>query len=780
MSASTTKAVRTLGSQVIALRTALNTGKEQEQDRVVQAIERSMLDEVAFETIYDERLLAELFRLLETYYGADMSTQLVPLKNHLDTVRAVHDKLYAILDHEVGIDDLLYLQLSEWPHLDQSIECEYTIAIKRQLDGIRRQKTRLPERLSTFFTTFLEYLGQQGNQDVVGRLQPLIDAALQSYDVYHEHQVYALFVVSEQGEVYGIKLQVSPNNDGRPQISPHDEIGPNMKKAANRALSCAAQICPKLNHYNYKWDIARDDVPYEGESIGLALAVGLLALVDPFDIDAYTAFTGHVDWSTRKVQSIKQLREKLQAAKHLGFRRIFIPRENADEADGIHDLVTIPVSSVDEALDWFRTRSFDLAKTPVEARIRELVLVLRTQGISLAERTDPEEFRTRLVFTDNMSSVPVDVFHGKRGINAQVGGKTSTLKTRVEQARNQVFGSISNSDNQDVGERKHAKYKPSDAELRCQVEEYLEKHPACIRETEENCIYRMRIVRGSQVVLVRQFSSGTLTVDGNIPLFEEIDSALRGLIGVSEDSPGMSDKTARLQAQIAAVEAIELGEAWIGTDESGKGDYFGPLISAAVFVDQKMAEQLSQLGVTDSKKLSDKRINELAPQIYRLCGERCQVITLPPETYNLRYEEFKQERKNLNTLLAWMHTRALENIIRQFKPQGEIVVVIDKFADEHYIQDKLLGESRQAKLRLVQLPKAEANMAVAAASIMARAHFLSRMKGLSEQYQVEFPKGSSDPRIVQVAREIVVTYGPDELGKVAKLHFKTTEQVLRG
>ena len=196
-----------------------------------------------------------------------------------------------------------------------------------------------------------------------------------------------------------------------------------------------------------------------------------------------------------------------------------------------------------------------------------------------------------------------------------------------------------------------------------------------------------------------------------------------------------------------------------------------------VLVDKQMAALLEGLGVKDSKNLTDHRNIELAAQISRVSGARSQVGIIPPLRYNSLYEQFQKEGKNLNTLLAWAHTRALENILEKF-PRERITVLVDKFAPEEYIQSKLLAESRQANLNIVQLPKAEANIAVAAASIMARAQFLQSLDELSKQYGTQLPKGSSDPRIIDIAKQIVSRYGKNELAKIAKLHFRTSAKVL--
>ena len=118
-----------------------------------------------------------------------------------------------------------------------------------------------------------------------------------------------------------------------------------------------------------------------------------------------------------------------------------------------------------------------------------------------------------------------------------------------------------------------------------------------------------------------------------------------------------------------------------------------------------------------------------------------------------------------------------------FRPRSPLTVLIDKFADEKYIQDRfkkerLLPQDQMVELRLVQLPKAEANVAVAAASVLARFYFLQQLSKLAARYGVDLPKGASDPRIVTLGKQIVAEHGQQELSKIAKVHFKTTGRIL--
>ncbi|WP_121515270.1 MULTISPECIES: ribonuclease HIII [unclassified Petrotoga] len=210
----------------------------------------------------------------------------------------------------------------------------------------------------------------------------------------------------------------------------------------------------------------------------------------------------------------------------------------------------------------------------------------------------------------------------------------------------------------------------------------------------------------------------------------------------------------------------------IGTDESGKGDFFGPLVSAGVYVDEQSAKKLIECGVKDSKKLSDAKNLELAQKVTKICKGRFAIIEISPEKYNNLYEQLKKEKKNLNTLLAWGHAKAIEEVLSKVDCK---VAIADQFADESFILSKL--QERGKNLRLIQMHRAEQNIAVAAASILARARFLEKLSKLSNEYKINLSKGVSQT-VIESGKKIVATYGEDILRKVAKLHFKTTNDVL--
>jgi len=207
---------------------------------------------------------------------------------------------------------------------------------------------------------------------------------------------------------------------------------------------------------------------------------------------------------------------------------------------------------------------------------------------------------------------------------------------------------------------------------------------------------------------------------------------------------------------------------YIGTDESGKGDFFGPLVIAGVLVTTKSLKRLEEIGVRDSKRISDNRVTALGTIIRKQFPN--SIVVIGPERYNELYEKIR----NLNRLLAWGHARAIENILEAHECHCALT---DQFGDEKFVKNALLEKGK--KIELVQRPKAEEDLAVAAASILARGEFVRRLKNLSESCGMDLPKGCSND-IVGVGKELTEKFGVEILRKTAKYHFKTAKQILAG
>ena len=203
----------------------------------------------------------------------------------------------------------------------------------------------------------------------------------------------------------------------------------------------------------------------------------------------------------------------------------------------------------------------------------------------------------------------------------------------------------------------------------------------------------------------------------------------------------------------------------MGMDEAGKGDFFGPLSVAALYADGDGIKKLLEWGVRDSKRFSDESILKLAGKIRPAFAYT--VIRLFPAKYNELYGKFK----NLNRLLAWAHTAALADLSQK---TGCKEALLDQFADKSVVEKQVA--QKKLDIHLVQRVRGEEDLVVAGASILARAAFLEGMKILSEEYGLELPKGASSA-VKVAARALISKLGPDVLPKVAKIHFKTAQEL---
>lgn len=208
-----------------------------------------------------------------------------------------------------------------------------------------------------------------------------------------------------------------------------------------------------------------------------------------------------------------------------------------------------------------------------------------------------------------------------------------------------------------------------------------------------------------------------------------------------------------------------------GMDESGKGDFFGPLVVACVFVaDEESARKLAEIGVRDSKLIkNDKIILRIASEIRKIVNGKFSIVAIGPEAYNSFYEKIQ----SLNRLLAWGHARALENLLE--KAPECTAALADKFGDESLIRNALLKAGRS--IRLDQRTKAESDIAVGAASILARAEFVRRMTELGEKHGVLLPKGAGE-QVDRVAAQLALAGGATLLRQVAKMHFRNSFKAL--
>ncbi len=208
---------------------------------------------------------------------------------------------------------------------------------------------------------------------------------------------------------------------------------------------------------------------------------------------------------------------------------------------------------------------------------------------------------------------------------------------------------------------------------------------------------------------------------------------------------------------------------WIGTDEAGKGDYFGPLVVAGVYVNAECRDDFLDMGITDGKKISNLRVRKLADLMWKHHEQHIVVVEKMPKEYNSFYETLKEHGQNLNTMLAKLHVKVIQTLANRM---GAKHALVDKFASNDVITPQLT----QRDIRIKQETNAERDIAVAAASVIARDAFLRGIESLSKKYELPLPRGAY--RVTDAGKEFIKLHGAEALRNVAKLHFSLTKVVL--
>lgn len=215
----------------------------------------------------------------------------------------------------------------------------------------------------------------------------------------------------------------------------------------------------------------------------------------------------------------------------------------------------------------------------------------------------------------------------------------------------------------------------------------------------------------------------------------------------------------------------EMFQPHLGIDESGKGDFFGPLVIAGAYVDPGIARHLLDIGVQDSKAITgDSRIRDIAEKIRQTPGIALSVVSLGP----LRYNEVYKSAGNLNKLLAWGHSRVIENLLEE-RPDCPRALS-DQFAHESVLQKALLPRGKQIQLQ--QRTKGESDVAVATASILARERFINWLDEGGARLGVTFPRGCSSKDVEKLGKKLVQQHGEAFLPKIGKMHFRNSYRIL--
>jgi ribonuclease HIII len=603
----------------------------------------------------------------------------------------------------------------------------------------------------------LDALGWETLDEPLSReLKAILDALEEST----RNSASILVVAPGQGEGFAIAVNVLQGE--KQGITALDVTDLAMDKQGRTVLSRFEAEHPAIK-WSLEWPLR-----YAGESLGLGLHVAALVSFDGLRPDPLLAATGTVA-EDGTVKPVDEIEAKLIAARDAGFRRVLLPRGNepdAQAADVGEDLQLLFVERVEEIVARLSEVSVK-NELSFEGRVRQARAALPRFGLSLAMEKTTQNSR-QLAVTDASGRAILDVWSTGK---VTASGPAGATKDRVQEFIAEMFVG------EPADEREPHSFMLQEGWRQDRLRDDLEREGAQRRDANGTGeLWRFAMRRKSSQAQLTLWSSGKGRLTGSAPAYDEILALVGGAQeGLANVQAAPKPKTRGPKGSSSPAELPKQGS-WIGTDESGKGDYFGPLVSAAVFADEDVAEQLRSIGVQDSKQLTDKRVRAMAHQVREVVGKgRYKVTPLNPPRYNQLYREFKAEGKNLNSLLAWGHTRSIEDLLGNgLRPRYAIV---DQFADARYIMQRLMTEARQSGLEVFQFPKAEADFAVAAASILAREAFLDWLTRTSAKLGITLPKGASQ-QVEEAAKQIAGTGGREALSQVAKLHFKTTEKVL--
>ena len=740
--------------------------KSAEGVELYQQICSLVFEDQLYVRIWSEPTLNQLQELFQTEKPDEklFEAELGEIRRRTTAMKGINDCFFGIVDQNTTLEDLCDF-LSKIQALPDGFS--HRLAASGRLQELRIQDTCTSEKVEWF----LEFLKDDLNADLMEKesIRGAL-ASLKSRDTVGK--VHAL-LVKGTGEAIAVSLHIKLQA-GTGLISCQVKGGEDFKDAVVRAYSAMREKGFLSGSEDVFYSLDLTDTHYHGSSLGLAAAVAMHDVKENLATDPYTAFTGEInlvgqEWTVRQVSGVIP---KIAAAKRAGCRRVFIPRANCTELENLpHD----KIYGIDSLIDLFLQLRPYRQLLPSHSLQGKKVTVLQQYCIDHGwDLPAPQPIQAAVQFT----IVPLEISPQKVQIYAS---GTHTPKTSPHKEYDELLSLLGSIDQPKIAIRNINKtFTVQNPTLQDQIRTEIEKLRPTETRSEQYCRYSFKFALGSESLTVKQYTKGALTLQGSAgPLYKSVlecivppykihnpkaDISVENLLGLSKSEPIREGETSKR-------ELFEVPLPHIGTDESGKGDYFGPMVIAGVLIDSRTETALRELGVRDSKTLTDRRCIELATKIRNLVRGKYHEVEILPERYNQLYEEFKAEGKNLNHLLAWGHARAIESLLQKDACSHAIA---DQFGDESYIQSKLMDKGK--KLRLIQIPKGERYVAVAAASILARDRFLARMEDLRETYRIELPKGASDT-VVRVGKQLLQTYGERVLEKAAKLHHKTTEKI---
>lgn len=282
--------------------------------------------------------------------------------------------------------------------------------------------------------------------------------------------------------------------------------------------------------------------------------------------------------------------------------------------------------------------------------------------------------------------------------------------------------------------------------------------------TEEKKIaYGLQFKINSNIIRIYSSKKKGITLDTSQSKNEQLNITLNNIYenfkGNNVSSPNFSVKNSNDIYPI-------LSPPLTGSDEVGKGDFYAPIIVGSVYLDENQYNILKELGVKDSKSLTDAQITKLAQKIKQVTSNY-SILRIKQNKYNELYSKIG----NINAILAWAHSTNIKNV---YKKHPFKKLLVDKFGREEQIKSSL----KELNLKeIIFMPKAEKNIAVAAASILARDALIKSTENMNKYYNFKFPLGANKI-VIEKGKEFVKNFGEEELKNVCKMHFKTSKEIL--
>ncbi len=746
----------------------------EDSDELSNTIYRTILTNALHESIWDERVLSMLEHMIaQAPLNADHPHQddIAEIRKRTRLVRDANDLIYEIARPRVDMDRWLD-QLSSYFDFDDT--ATELMAADRSIQDIRVSQDRMSHRVGKVLEIVQAHDGVC-HRDNLHVLQNCL-RALQDRE---RGGVANSLLTNQSGAGVVLSLTIRLLN-GSTAARVHagakaDRVFTDAVERARLALVSSGFL---EEDQSIAFEMARPDTEYVGSSVAMAAYAAILSSAREHIIDPFTAFTGNISING-DIRPVNGIAAKIQAAVTAGMKRLVIPEGNVDDV-------------AENAGDYLEITAVRHAKQIAEAL---------TAAPVIPSQDTLQHRKTRLV----------EAVARQRGWSTSVSAVQDGLQMKVSPPRGPALTlnfyetgthSPRQSDSmyRDLLDRLNAMdSRKSEAialqhvlqiphvNLQLAIKSRLESLDSGVISEEQYCLYVFRFSEGGENLVVKQFRKGKLLIQGKVgrrcrQIIEAIVTTFRvhnpgsslGMQDLLSSDQGEKRSQIESRQQHDSSSCEKNSQPYVGTDESGKGDYFGPLVVAAFWLDSEGEEWLATLGVKDSKLIRENHLRQLAKQIREKCRGQFEVVTIMPPKYNDLYEQFRREGQTLNDLLAWGHSRALEEVLTRNESS---YAVADQFGNPSYIESRLMQRGRTVDL--IQIPKGEQYMAVAAASILARDAFVRRLEGLGCQFDVTLPKGASE-KVVTVAKRLVRKHGDSILSQVAKTHFRTTHRVLGG